>query len=125
MYKNVNLLYTVLCVLCCFLQYNVDYFTNFITIIFWFILILVFVTVLTIYLSNLVELFILCCSGASLLSFCTFIQFLFLFTIIIIIIIIITHQLFSAALNHVSYLRLISNVHWVAFIKGHLHVFRH
>lgn len=34
--------------------------------------ILVFVTVLTIYLSDLVELFILCCSGASLLSFLYF-----------------------------------------------------
>lgn len=36
------------------------------------------VTVFTIYLSNLVELFIVCCSGASLPSFCTFIQFLIL-----------------------------------------------
>lgn len=38
--------------------------------------ILVFVTVLTIYLNKMVELFILSCKGASLLSFCTFIQFL-------------------------------------------------
>lgn len=40
--------------------------------------ILVFVTVLTIYLSKMVELFILSCRGASLLSFCTFILFLIL-----------------------------------------------
>lgn len=69
-----------------FQQYIVENLTNFINIYFFLIPILVFVTVLTIYLSNLVELFILCCSGASLLSFCTFIQFLFTILIIIIII---------------------------------------
>lgn len=60
-----------------FQLYIVENFANFIYI-FFLILILVFVTVLTIYLSKMVELFILSYRGASLLSFCTFIQFLIL-----------------------------------------------
>lgn len=34
MYKNVNCCTQCFCVLCCFLQYNVEYLTNFITIFF-------------------------------------------------------------------------------------------
>lgn len=47
---------------------------QFCLIIFLFIIVAAF----TIYSRNLVELFIVRCSGASLLSFCTFIQFLIL-----------------------------------------------
>lgn len=83
MYKNVNCCIQCFCVFCV-VFYNIMWNTlPILSLYFLLITILVFVTVLTIYLSYLVELFILCCSGASLLSFCTFIQFLFLFTIII------------------------------------------